>query len=145
MNDLTRVEVYWNLTKGCWSIRSTATGRLIEDRPHRDTLHMMFVKWVVQPGGRARVLKQQRKNVHAFARGYLLPEQGFYSDFLVDAEEYADADALMYNPYKMDPFQTIGTGKPVHESEKAYLDKRAGRPRVHAVRCTPNPSPWSPS
>ena len=138
---LHRVEVYWNLHKKCWSVRSTATGRIIA---HRESLHLMFVKWVVQPGGRARVLREGKKNVHAFARGYLVPEQGHYSTFLVDAGELSDADALMYNPYRMEGFQTVDGGKPVNESEKAYLDMNAGRPRVAAVRCTPNPSMWGP-
>ena len=128
------VEVYRNLHKNVWSVRDKRTGRVID---HQERVVIRNARFVVQPAGRAKVLREQRKNVHAFARGLLVPEQGYYSDFLVDAEEYADADSLMYNPYKMDTFKTVGTGKPVHESEKAYLDKRAGRPRVHAVRCTP--------
>tara|TARA_Y100000114_G_scaffold103812_1_gene96997 strand:+ start:1184 stop:1615 length:432 start_codon:yes stop_codon:yes gene_type:complete len=131
----TRVEVYWNLHKRCWSVRSIATGRIIA---HRESLHLMHVKWVVQPGGRARVLREGKKNVHAFARGYLVPEQGDYSTCLVDAGELCDADALMYNPYRMEGFQTVDGGKPVDESDKAYLDIRAGRPRVAAVRPTSN-------
>lgn len=141
--ELQRVEVYWNLHKNLWSIRSTATGRLIPILPHREHLHLMFVKWVVQPAGRARVLREGRKNVHAFARGYLVPECGDDATFMVDAQELLDSDGLMYNPYKMDTFQTVDTGKTVRESEKAYLDMRAGRPRVSAVRSTPNPSPFA--
>jgi len=142
-DELHRVEVYWNLRKNCWSIRSTETGRLIPVRPHRQYVHMMFVKWVVQPGGRARVLRQSRKNVHAFARGYLVPERGEQARFMVDAEELLDADGLTYNPYKMATFQTLDTGKTVDKSEKAYLSTLAGRPRVSGVRCTPDPSPFA--
>jgi len=131
-----RVEVYWNLHKHCWSVRSTKTGRLIPVGCHREYLHLMGVRWVVQPGGRRRVLETGKKNVHAFARGWLLPETGDYSAFLVDAEENMDSDAVTYNPFKMETFQNRETGETIRESEKAYLYSVDGRPRTNAVRAS---------
>jgi hypothetical protein len=62
-----RVEVYWNLYKKCWSVRR-AGGRVLY---HARAVTLDDVTWVVQPGGRARVLREGKKNVHAFARGTL--------------------------------------------------------------------------
>lgn len=66
-NDPIRVEVYWNLHKKCWSVRR-AGGRVLY---HASAVTLDDVTWVVQPAGRARVLREGKKNVHAFARGTL--------------------------------------------------------------------------
>jgi hypothetical protein len=125
-----RVEVYWNLTKGCWSIRSTKTGRLIEDRPHRKVVDLKDVTWVVQPGGRARVLKQQRKNVHAFARGTMVP-----SVPALDAR-MSELNSVSYNPYKVGTFINPLTSQAVKVSQYARLTMRylvTNDPRCHGV------------
>jgi hypothetical protein len=59
-----KVEVYWNIRKGLWSVRRK--GKVIAHVPF---ITLKDVKWVVQPGGRRRVRKEKKKNVHAFARG----------------------------------------------------------------------------
>ena len=59
-----RVEVYWNLHKKCYSVRHR--GKVIDHVPY---VVLRDVKWVVQPAGRRRVLRERKKNVHAFARG----------------------------------------------------------------------------
>ena len=59
-----RVEVYWNLHKKCYSVRHK--GKVIDHVPY---VVLRDVKWVVQPAGRRRVLRERKKNVHAFARG----------------------------------------------------------------------------
>jgi hypothetical protein len=64
-----RVEVYRNLHKDCYSVRAlsgTNKGRVIG---HVRSITLQNVSFVVQPAGRKRVLKEQRKNVHAFVRG----------------------------------------------------------------------------
>jgi hypothetical protein len=63
-----RVEVYWNLTRNCWSIRDAATGRI---HAHADKVSVRGAQFIVQPAGRKRVLRERKKNVHAFVRGEL--------------------------------------------------------------------------
>jgi hypothetical protein len=69
----------------------------------------------VQPAGREKVLKEKKKNVHAFVRGNLLtggePHQrshdyhGVNIDLSVDRfREDARYDEVTYNPYKYESF-----------------------------------------
>ena len=60
------VDVYRNLHKNCWSIRDRETGRVWGHSQQYVVDHGTFV---VQPAGRERVLKEKKKNVHAFVRG----------------------------------------------------------------------------
>jgi|TARA_B110000263_G_scaffold249457_1_gene267118 hypothetical protein len=91
-----KVEVYKNLNTdaGLWSVRQGGIVKL-----HTDYIILRNVKFAVQPAGRAKVLKEQRKNVHAFVRGYLTTRQ------VVDAMEH---DCIIsnprYNPYKYTSF-----------------------------------------
>lgn len=50
---------------------SIKTGRVIA---HVDSMRIADAKFVVRPAGRARVLKEKRKNVHAFVVGDWLKE-----------------------------------------------------------------------
>lgn len=96
-----RVRVYWNLHKDCYSIigwepRSSSYGRLIEDRPHREEVWLEDVKFIVQPAGRRRVLKENRKNVHAYLEGQL---------GVGPAPDVGEMGFVTYNPYTMGEFR----------------------------------------
>lgn len=53
---------YYNLHSSCWSHR--LRGKV---ESHMQAAELLDVEFRVQPAGRARVLREQRKNVHAFA------------------------------------------------------------------------------
>jgi hypothetical protein len=57
------------------------------------------VKGIVSQAGRERVLKNKRKNVHAFLEGVLM-------DYGVDSpeREIMSDKEIIYNPYKYDQF-----------------------------------------
>ena len=106
MNDINNVpmsavpvDVYRNLHKNTWSIRSRTTGRVIA---HADNVVVKNVKFVVQPAGRQRVLDEERKNVHAFVRGTLSP---ISTDMLTLVEFNVQ---IKYNPYILEPDQRAG-------------------------------------
>ena len=64
-----RVEVYRNLHKNCFSVRALSgenKGRVID---HVQSIMLKDATFAVQPAGRERVLREQRKNFHAFVRG----------------------------------------------------------------------------
>ena len=105
-----KVDVYWNLNKNCFSVRHN--GKVIA---HRHFVELRDIKWVVQPGGRARVLRQRRKNVHAFARGTLL------TDTTIPCPIQNAYKRIIYDPYEYDSFVTLGTKTPVYESDFARL------------------------
>ena len=84
-----RVEVYFNLPRKIWSVRDLSTGLVVE---HVNEITIQDPVFVVQPAGRAKVIAQGRKNVHAVVRGTRV------SDDQVDAN--ATAVSVGYNPYK---------------------------------------------
>ena len=110
-----KVEVYWNLRKKCYSVRSK--GKVIAHVPF---ITLKDVEWVVQPGGRRRVRKQKRKNVHAFARGTWL-----YGDdelqLVNDELRLCNRMPITYNPYKHDQFVYRADNHPIHKSQMGFL------------------------
>jgi hypothetical protein len=81
------VIVYRNLNKNCWSVKSASgpsKGRVIA---WVDNIALERCTFVVSAGGRARVLREQRKNVHAGVRGTVVSGIARTND------------RLSYNPY----------------------------------------------
>lgn len=108
-----RVEAYWNLHKECISFRERG-GKV----QHAESLQLENVKFAVQPAGREKVLREKRKNVHAFVRGEVMsvgqgiPPQGKWV-------------RVTYNPYLYDSFVIAETGEPIYEARIAVIeDKR---------------------
>jgi hypothetical protein len=64
-----RDDVYFNLHKKVYSIRGRSGFYKGRVRYHAKALEITYPTFVVQPAGRAKVLKEKRKNVHAFVRG----------------------------------------------------------------------------
>lgn len=109
-----RVQVYKNLHKGCWSVRSKKTGLVIG---HYDQLYLTDCTMVVRPGGRDRVLREKKKNVHAFIEGEFLHPKDL-------KDRVVDLRPLYYNPYKFDSFvDGISEGK-VDKAELVYLGNK---------------------
>ena len=107
-----KVEVYFNLHKRVFSIRSCKTGRVIH---HAKDVHIVNPKFVVREGGRQRVLRERKKNVHAFVRGNLTTFKDNPSRL---------ADTIGYNPYKYDSFVNVTDEEPVYKAFRAWLNVR---------------------
>ena len=118
-----RVEVYFNLHKRVWSVRSCETGRVIG---HFEFVALKNVQWVVRPAGREKVRREGRKNVHAFARG-LLWVQGARQ---LSPSRLEGWEALTYNPYKHETFVDKASGDPVQASDWAWMTLEEGKPSV---------------
>tara|TARA_R110001632_G_scaffold32084_2_gene83380 strand:+ start:1165 stop:1434 length:270 start_codon:yes stop_codon:yes gene_type:complete len=70
--------------------------------------------FVVRKAGRERVLRERKKNVHAFVRGKLM-----YYDVIVGTPElYTD---VTYNPYKYSSFVNKHTEEAVDKAKIAVL------------------------
>lgn len=106
------VDVYWNLHKGGWSVRSRLTGRVMMVV---DSVALRDVRFVVQPAGRERVRREGKKNVHAFARGRLITCDDI--DWLM----WPVAKAI-YNPYRYDEFVNSETGLALPAAKYVYLN-----------------------
>jgi hypothetical protein len=69
-----KVDVYRNLNRKCFSIRSREKenyGRVIG---HANTVAVRDASFIVQPAGREKVVRTGVKNVHAFVRGDLVTD-----------------------------------------------------------------------
>ena len=108
MNFLNKeVDVYYKLHKKCLSVRKRG---LVVD--HVNSILLKNARFVVQPAGRKRVLKEKRKNVHAFVRGERVAVASF------DGK----SERITYNPYKYKSFISIETGKPVYKKDIVSID-----------------------
>lgn len=91
-----KVHVYRNLRTRTWSMRQ---GGKVIAHPHLVVLD--DVEFRVQPAGRAKVLREGRKNVHAYASGYVNN-----SVVVVDDKVF---QPVFYSPYKGEHFATVET------------------------------------
>ena len=92
-----RVDVYFNIHKKLFSIRSRepeTRGLVIA---HSRSVTLLNPRAVVSEKGRQRVLKEQRKNVHAVIRGIWNP----------DAEPFTAGLQWYYNPYTIHTFAVL--------------------------------------
>jgi len=113
-----RVEVYFNLHKYIWSVRSCKTGRVIL---HTDEVHIDNPTFVVRKAGRERVLREGKKNVHAFVRGDMTVFNDFDHIKVGFDPDYVDYTLVSYNPYKHDTFVDVCDVRPVRTAKRAVL------------------------
>lgn len=128
-----KVRVYWNLHQGCWSVQDARTRRVIG---HATQLLVRDAKFNVSEAGRQRVLRERKKNVHAFVVGDL--EAAIWSSTVRSHEPMPwDLDRktnnayrheanrvdtrVSYNPLKAGHFFEVATGQPVASADMAYL------------------------
>lgn len=106
-----KVKVYYNLHKHTFSIQTkTPKGWRVTD--YADSLNLTDVEFRVSEAGRRRVLKEGRKNVHAFVIGTLTDEE---LDTTID---------VSYNPYKAGYFFRKDNNEPVKKARKVTLINR---------------------
>jgi hypothetical protein len=108
-----KVFVYFNLHKKLFSLRSEDTKRVIY---HTNSVILSDALFKVSQAGRQRVLKEQRKNVHAGVKGDLLAYD--VNEFIHDPKNCREAT---YNPYKYESFVDKLTGKPIDSAEYVFL------------------------
>ena len=86
-----RYYVYWNLHKDCFSVQHK--GKVIK---HATEFYGTACEFKVRESGRQKVLKEQRKNVHAFVVCCNIFDEPSVSDY--------EIDTARYNPYKGSSF-----------------------------------------
>jgi len=105
------VQVYYNLHKKCLSVRKR--GLVID---HVDSIILKDATFHVQQAGRKRVLKEKRKNVHAYVSG--VPSNTAF----FDGEK---AERITYNPYKNKCFTSVETGEGVWRKDVVSINGRS--------------------
>ena len=91
-----RVMVYYNLHKHTFSV--TYNGRLLN---HSDYVKLSDVEFRVRQGGREKVLKEKRKNVHSFVIGTL---EDYCKFPCMDMPSEPNENIVTYNPYKYNTY-----------------------------------------
>lgn len=99
------VEIYKNLHNGLFSVRQNG---LVVAHVESFSLSRVFCK--VSETGRQKVIREQKKNVHAFLCGYLLEVNCIGSDNGL-FEMLVHNHKLTYNPYKGGHFVKLEQGQ----------------------------------
>jgi len=121
MQDEMRVFVYWNLHKHIYSVKNTRTGRVAA---HAEQVVIHDAQFVVSQAGRARVLRERSKNVHAGVRGTV--------ELTEEPLSLQGWTRVTYNPYKYDSFVRACDERPLEGAQEVRMVIRAGRARVYA-------------
>jgi hypothetical protein len=109
-----RVFVYYNLHKHCFSVKSLEGETYGKVIAHRPSVVIRNATFKVSETGRQRVLKEQRKNVHAGVVGTW-----------IDGGRGFNGTMVTYNPYKYKSFVFADSEEPIFEATKVFLkDKK---------------------
>jgi hypothetical protein len=103
------VRVYKNLNReDCFSIQDKKSKLVLG---YASSVRLSNVKYIVGESSRQRVLRDKRRNVHAYCEG-----------FIVSTGESIPEGATKgyYNPYNSELFINEETKKPLHESVIAH-------------------------
>ena len=126
------VDVYFNLHRKVWSIRSRKTG-LVTDHA-RVVAFPMGAEMVVRPAGRAKVLQTGQKNVHAFVRGVDPHLSDMVDQWLSFGATLPAATRVGYNPQRAGYFTRKDTGERIDSaSALVMVAPMEGPPEVWAV------------
>ena len=118
-----RYDVYRNLHKKGFSVRDRKTGKVITVL---ESLLVQDCDFVVHPRGRAKVLEEKKKCVHAFIRCNDFQEVSNKSKFL---SHLSSTTQVYYNPYKGDKFclrTEDGQEHPVESAKAVFLSGTCG-------------------
>ena len=108
-----RVMVYYNLHKHTFSL--TYNGRVIS---HSDYVKLSNVEFRVRQGGREKVLKEKRKNVHSFVIGIL----EYYCEYpCKNIPSEPNNDIVTYNPYKYNSYVMKDTEEPIYRAGEVEM------------------------
>lgn len=113
----TPVFVYRNLHKGCWSVRSVKTDRVVG---HPQTVALTDATFKVSQAGRERVLRERRKNVHAGVQGTLAAIDEV-STARLERKSGTNPFQVTYNPYRFDRFVRVTNTEPVQRADYVFL------------------------
>ena len=119
-----KVKVYYNLHKKCFSVKDYRTGLVIG---HTNRVVLEDATFKVSEAGRQRVIREQKKNVHAYVIGTLKAwdDQSYWT--AVTHEAY-------YNPYTQSTFTV--EGQPIHASSQVVLkDKKVFVKSAKVIQC----------
>lgn len=120
-------DTYLNLNRGCLSIRSAAGGKRGRVWGYAAAVEIRGARFVVQEGGRQRVIRSRCKEVHAWVRGdtKVLADEGMDVGPLLKRWQAAcvrgRALDVTYNPFYTRTFVVRATGLPVYGAARVVI------------------------
>ncbi len=117
-----KIKAYFNLHKKIFSVQHN--GLVIG---HADHLTISSPQFKVSEAGRQRVLRDKRKNVHAFVIGEVADDWKSLPDNDLQGE------AITYNPYKYSTFVKRADESPVHAAASVQMVAKDGRASMVAT------------
>ena len=112
-----KAKVYWNFHRKCFSVQ--INGRVVA---HATDVILWKPRFRVGRAGRARVLREKRKNVHAFVYGQVAAS--------MEVDGQINTGHAVYNPYAHETFVDRIDGHAVRSADVAVCYAREGRPNV---------------
>ena len=109
-----KVRVYWNLHKKCFSVISLEKEKKGLVVAHVNELNLDNPVFKVSEKGRQRVLREKKKNVHAYVEG------------TITSTTSSIVEQIKYNPYKL-PFFHTEDGTKVETRNIAILETRENK------------------
>ena len=121
-----KVFVYFNLHRKLFSVKALEgpmKGRVIA---HRHALLINDATFKVSEAGRQRVIREQRKNVHAGVSGT------WDDDYITFRHVMVNGSAIMYNPYKYSTFVHLYGEHSITSARLVALNvSESKRPSIH--------------
>lgn len=111
-----RVEVYRNLKfkdRIVYSVRDAKTGLVLG---HASNLLLNRCCFIVRQKGRERVLKERKKNVHAWIEG------SFGIIHFGDSRIFSEGIGVRYNPYTNNQFEQAECGESIYKANVVYIE-----------------------
>ena len=119
-----KVDVYFNLHKKLYSIRACEGPNKGKVIAHRHTVTLIDPTFKVSQAGRARVIKEKKKNVHATVRGDWFDPADKLGCNPFETRIKKRGREITYNPYQMCSFSywnDIGELHGFHRADAAFL------------------------
>ena len=142
-----RVKVYYNLNLECLSVIDAETNLLY---CHAHRVELKDASFRVQEAGRQRVLREKRKNVHAYIVGNFhdIGERhaacvckGYDNCEDCCPESMPIFEGATYNPYKYKTFVNDVSKSPIHKSEHVVVRDRTAIGYMFNIFYIPEPMP----
>jgi hypothetical protein len=105
--------VYYNLNKHTFSV--TYKNRLIT---HADYIKLNDIEFRVRQGGREKVIKEKRKNVHSFVIGTLMDYCKYPCESLPSEP---NSHIVTYDPYKYNSYVMKDTQEPIYKTGEVEM------------------------
>lgn len=106
--------IAYHFHKKCFSIRSRSSRKVIG---YTDRIVLSNARFLVSQSGRARVLRERMKNIHAYVQGEFMHELQ-HAEFPI-----AYVKEAYYNPYRVSTFVDKGRTEPIHFAPIAICEQ----------------------